>query len=68
MKVSQVENVLALFELFAREKAPRTLTAVAQQLGREPRGVLEIAYRCPNGEPAVVRDEKTPVRSGTRSV
>jgi len=32
MKVSQVENVLALFELFAREKAPRTLTAVAQQL------------------------------------
>lgn len=33
MKVSQAENVLALFELFAREKAPRTLTAVAQQLG-----------------------------------
>ncbi|MGE5768288.1 MAG: IclR family transcriptional regulator [Bacteroidota bacterium] len=33
MKVSQVDNVLALFELFAREKAPRTLTAVAQQLG-----------------------------------
>lgn len=33
MKVSQVENVLALFELFARERAPRTLTAVAQQLG-----------------------------------
>lgn len=33
MRVSQVENVLALFELFAREKAPRTLTAVAQQLG-----------------------------------
>jgi len=33
MKVSQVENVLALFELFAREKAPRTLTALAEQLG-----------------------------------
>lgn len=31
------------------------LDAVAQQLGREPRGVLEIAYRCPNGEPAVVK-------------
>lgn len=29
--------------------------AVARQLGREPRGVLEIAYRCPNGEPAVVK-------------
>ena len=33
MKVSQVENVLTLFELFAREKSPRTLTALAEQLG-----------------------------------
>lgn len=31
------------------------LDAVAQQLGREPRGVLEIAYRCPNGDPGVVK-------------
>jgi uncharacterized protein len=31
------------------------LEVVAAQLGREPRGVLEIAYRCPNGEPAVVK-------------
>lgn len=31
------------------------LEAVALQLGREPRGVLEIAYRCPDGEPAVVK-------------
>ncbi|MEZ0051498.1 hypothetical protein ABIA30_002506 [Mycobacterium sp. MAA66] len=31
------------------------LDAVAAQLGREPRGVLEIAYRCPNGEPGVVK-------------
>jgi uncharacterized protein len=31
------------------------LEAVAGQLGREPRGVLEIAYRCPNGAPAVVK-------------
>jgi uncharacterized protein len=31
------------------------LEAVAKQLGREPRGVLDIAYRCPNGEPAVVK-------------
>ena len=31
------------------------LDAVARQLGRDPRGVLEIAYRCPNGEPAVVK-------------
>ncbi len=31
------------------------LDAVARQLGREPRGVLAIAYRCPNGEPAVVK-------------
>jgi uncharacterized protein len=31
------------------------LDAVALQLGREPRGVLEIAYRCPNGLPGVVK-------------
>jgi hypothetical protein len=34
---------------------PADLEAVAHQLGREPRGVLEIAYRCPNGEPGVVK-------------
>jgi hypothetical protein len=34
---------------------PADLAAVARQLGREPRGVLEIAYRCPNGEPGVVK-------------
>ena len=28
--------------------------AVAQQLGREPRGVLDISYRCPDGAPGVV--------------
>jgi hypothetical protein len=33
---------------------PADLDAVARQLGREPRGVLAIAYRCPNGEPGVV--------------
>lgn len=31
------------------------LEVVAHQLGREPRGVLAVAYRCPNGEPAVVK-------------
>ncbi|MEB3021269.1 DUF501 domain-containing protein [[Mycobacterium] crassicus] len=31
------------------------LDAVRRQLGREPRGVLEISYRCPDGEPAVVK-------------
>jgi hypothetical protein len=31
------------------------LDAVARQLGREPRGVLQIAYRCPTGEPGVVK-------------
>jgi hypothetical protein len=34
---------------------PADLEAVTRQLGREPRGVLEIAYRCPNGEPAVLK-------------
>jgi hypothetical protein len=33
---------------------PADLAAVAGQLGREPRGVLAVAYRCPNGEPGVV--------------
>ena len=31
------------------------LQAVAKQLGREPRGVLEISYRTPDGQPAVVK-------------
>ena len=31
------------------------LDMVGRQLGRVPRGVLEISYRCPNGEPAVVK-------------
>lgn len=31
------------------------LDAVTRQLGREPRGVLRIVYRCPNGEPGVVQ-------------
>lgn len=34
---------------------PADLDAVERQLGRKPRGVLEIAYRCPNGEPGVVK-------------
>lgn len=34
---------------------PADLDAVAGQLGREPRGVLQITYRCPNGEPGVVK-------------
>ena len=29
--------------------------AVAAQLGREPRGLLAVAARCPSGHPAVVR-------------
>ena len=34
---------------------PADLEAVARQLGRLPRGVLGIAYRCPNAEPGVVK-------------
>ncbi len=34
---------------------PADLEAVARQLGRTPRAVLEIAYRCPNGQPGVVK-------------
>lgn len=31
------------------------LAAIATQLGREPRGVLEVSYRTPDGAPAVVK-------------
>ena len=31
------------------------LATVAAQRGREPRGVLEISYRTPDGKPAVVK-------------
>ena len=33
------------------------LDAVAAQLGRPPRGILEIASRCPSGHPNVVKTE-----------
>lgn len=33
MRIRQVDNVLNLFEIFAREKAPMTLTAVSRALG-----------------------------------
>ncbi|WP_328823375.1 DUF501 domain-containing protein [Metallococcus carri] len=34
---------------------PADLDVVARQLGREPRGVVEVAHRCPCGCPDVVR-------------
>lgn len=39
------------------DEAPseRDLEIVAKQLGREPRGVLAIAYHTPDGQPAVVK-------------
>ncbi len=36
---------------------PDDLTAVARQLGREPRGVRAVAHRCPCGDPDVVETE-----------
>lgn len=36
---------------------PADLGAVERQLGREPRGVVEVAHRCPCGEPDVLRTE-----------
>jgi len=35
----------------------RDLDAVERQLGRRPRGVVEVSHRCPCGEPDVVRTE-----------
>lgn len=34
---------------------PADIDAVARQLGRQPRGVLAIAYRTPDGQPGVVK-------------
>lgn len=31
------------------------LATLARQLGREPRGVIEVSYRTPDGQPAVVK-------------
>lgn len=39
--------------------SPEDLAVVAQQLGREPRGVLAVAYRTPDGRPAVVKTAPT---------
>ena len=36
---------------------PNDLRAVEQQLGRVPRGVAEVAHRCPCGRPDVLRTE-----------
>lgn len=36
---------------------PADLDAVQRQLGRRPRGVAEVAHRCPCGEPDVLRTE-----------
>jgi hypothetical protein len=34
--------------------SPADLEAIAQQLGREPRDIVEVAHRCPCGQPDVV--------------
>lgn len=39
------------------EPTPADLAAVEAQLGREPRGVAAIAWRCPCGKPGVVKTE-----------
>lgn len=36
---------------------PEDLATVALQLGREARGVVEVAWRCPCGKPGVVKTE-----------
>ena len=35
----------------------RDLSAISQQLGRTPRGVRSVAFRCPCGNPAVIENE-----------
>ncbi|MGO2652034.1 MAG: DUF501 domain-containing protein, partial [Corynebacterium casei] len=31
------------------------LSIISEQLGRTPRGVVDIAYRTPDGQPAVIK-------------
>ena len=31
------------------------IAVVTEQLGRTPRGVLEVSYRTPDGQPAVIK-------------
>ena len=35
--------------------SPDDMRAISRQLGRSPRGRMDVAYRCPCGDPAVVR-------------
>lgn len=37
--------------------APADLELIGEQLGRPPRGILEISSRCPSGHPNVVKTE-----------
>lgn len=39
------------------EPTAEDLAAVELQLGRQPRGVVEVAWRCPCGKPGVVKTE-----------
>lgn len=39
------------------EPTREDLAAVELQLGREPRGVVEVAWRCPCGKPGVIKTE-----------
>lgn len=40
-----------------RPAAPADLDAVAEQLGRPARGIVEVSSRCPSGHPNVVKTE-----------
>ncbi|WP_306515752.1 DUF501 domain-containing protein [Corynebacterium sp.] len=46
---------LSSSELDSTELDSRELDTVEKQLGRRPRGVVEISYRTPDGQPAVIK-------------
>ncbi|MEU5880219.1 DUF501 domain-containing protein [Spirillospora sp. NPDC047279] len=48
------ESDVAESDVAASEVAASDVAAVAAQLGREPRGIRRVAYRCPCGLPAVI--------------
>ena len=43
------------------------IAVVTEQLGRTPRGVLEVSYRTPDGQPAVIKTAPK-LADGTPSV
>ena len=54
MRVRETMNPMDVTPVPPSPVSSDDLTIIAAQLGRQPRGVIAIAYRCPDGVPGVV--------------